>query len=129
MRKWQVLIFFLMSAVPLRAQEEGISEYTVDDDGYVTGDYSAPVPEPLPVAGPVLVEQTPVVHRARTSVTVSLFYPFYMGSGVDFVSDYAFNPDYGGTPVSTTDCVVGFLFRRGSGRFSAADRIRVPESD
>lgn len=102
MRKWQVLIFFLMSAIPLRAQEEGISEYTVDDDGYVTGDYSAPVPEPLPVADPVLVEQTPVVHRARTSVTVSLFYPFYMGSGVDFVSDYAFNPDYGGTPVSTT---------------------------
>lgn len=108
MKKKHALIFFLMLTVSLWAQEEGIAEYTVDDAGNLSGEYLYIDPEESSPADDHSGETTPPAEgavrtaKARTSVTVSLFYPFYMGSGVDFINDYAFNPDYGGTPVATT---------------------------
>lgn len=104
------VIFFLLLFVSGGAlfaldDDSDIVEFTVDENGNFTGDFlyadevlpgenePATAAEPLPQANRKA--------KARTSLTVSLFYPFYMGTGVDFVEDYAFDPNYGGTPVAS----------------------------
>lgn len=95
-------VFLLMTvAVTVFAREE-VSEFVVDADGRFSREYPALEAEHNDVYKEQQEVEAPKKQvKARTTVTFSLFYPHYMGSAVKFVEDYAFDPNYGGTPVAS----------------------------
>ncbi len=105
-----LLLMLLTAAVSFAYDDDGdVVEFIVDEDGNFVREYpfleeendrdsDADAGRDVSVES---VQMSPAKRpAARTSLTVSLFYPFYMGTGVDFVEDYAFDPNYGGTPVA-----------------------------
>lgn len=103
--------FLLLSAMAVFSldSDDDVIEFVIDENGNFVREYPFLDEENSRLSDTeksAEVQTEPVPSSpsgrpaARTSLTVSLFYPFYMGTGVDFVEDYAFDPNYGGTPVA-----------------------------
>lgn len=106
-----IILFLLLTAVAAFSldSDNDVVEFIVDENGNFVSEYPfldeedglSPDTEKSVEIQPEPGMSDPVRKSSgRSSLTVSFFYPFYMGTGVDFVEDYAFDPNYGGTPVA-----------------------------
>lgn len=107
--KKSFLVFLVFLIVPVLAHsQENIEEYAVNDNDDIVVDYLFLEEEEteddqthLNYTEMKMKTESKSSLKGRTSITVSLFYPFYMGSAVDFINQYSFDPNYGGIPVKT----------------------------